>query len=65
MTAVALMVAYYYSFVLINNSFSLRTSETSYLLETFSFYSAIRSRAYYSKTPKDDRFVFSIPYNYF
>ncbi|XP_033108155.1 protein SCAI-like [Anneissia japonica] len=31
----------------------LRTSETSYLMESFSFYSAIRARAYYSKVNKE------------
>ncbi|XP_059494165.1 protein SCAI isoform X4 [Stegostoma tigrinum] len=34
---------------------SLRTSETSYLNEAFSFYSAIRQRAYYSQVTKEDR----------
>ncbi|XP_007907722.1 protein SCAI [Callorhinchus milii] len=33
----------------------LRTSETSYLNEAFSFYSAIRQRAYYSQVTKEDR----------
>ncbi|GAB6024608.1 hypothetical protein CHUAL_009752 [Chamberlinius hualienensis] len=33
----------------------LRTSETNYLNEAFSFYSAIRTRAYYSKANKEDR----------
>uniref|UniRef100_A0A914WM33 Protein SCAI n=1 Tax=Plectus sambesii TaxID=2011161 RepID=A0A914WM33_9BILA len=33
----------------------LRTSETGYLLETFSFYSAIRARAYYSQATKEDK----------
>uniref|UniRef100_T1J794 Protein SCAI n=1 Tax=Strigamia maritima TaxID=126957 RepID=T1J794_STRMM len=32
----------------------LRTSETNYLNEAFSFYSAIRARAYYSKANKED-----------
>ncbi|XP_050403884.1 protein SCAI isoform X1 [Patella vulgata] len=32
----------------------LRTSETNYLSESFSFYSAIRMRAYYSKATKED-----------
>jgi len=32
----------------------LRTSETNYLNEAYSFYSAIRSRAYYSRTNKED-----------
>nr|XP_045596796.1 protein SCAI-like isoform X3 [Procambarus clarkii] len=35
----------------------LRTSETNYLNEAFSFYAAIRGRAYYSRTSKDDRSV--------
>ncbi|BES98840.1 Protein of unknown function (DUF3550/UPF0682) [Nesidiocoris tenuis] len=33
----------------------LRTSETNYLNEAFSFYSAIRGRAYYSRAAKEDR----------
>ncbi|XP_041368658.1 protein SCAI-like [Gigantopelta aegis] len=33
----------------------LRTSETNYLNESFSFYSAIRMRAYYSKATKEER----------
>ncbi|XP_041090361.1 protein SCAI isoform X1 [Polyodon spathula] len=33
----------------------LRTSETSYLNEAFSFYSAIRQRSYYSQVNKEDR----------
>ncbi|KAI1289391.1 Protein SCAI [Halotydeus destructor] len=33
----------------------LRTSETNYLNEAFSFYSAIRARGYYSKATKEDR----------
>ncbi|XP_035684793.1 protein SCAI-like [Branchiostoma floridae] len=33
----------------------LRTSETNYLHESFSFYSAIRMRAYYSKANKEDK----------
>lgn len=33
----------------------LRTSETSYLHEAFSFYAAIRGRAYYSRAAKEDR----------
>ena len=37
--------------------FSLRTSETNYLNESFSFYSAIRMRAYYSKANKEERYV--------
>lgn len=36
---------------------SLRTSETSYLNEAFSFYSAIRQRSYYSQVNKEDRYV--------
>uniref|UniRef100_A0A3B4VAC5 Suppressor of cancer cell invasion n=1 Tax=Seriola dumerili TaxID=41447 RepID=A0A3B4VAC5_SERDU len=34
---------------------SLRTSETSYLNEAFSFYSAIRQRSYYFQVNKEDR----------
>jgi len=33
----------------------LRTSETNYLNEAFSFYAAIRGRAYYSRTSREDR----------
>lgn len=33
----------------------LRTSETGYLHEAYSFYSAIRGRAYYSRAAKEDR----------
>ncbi|XP_016144767.1 protein SCAI-like [Sinocyclocheilus grahami] len=33
----------------------LRTSETSYLNEAFSFYSAIRQRSYYHQVNKEDR----------
>lgn len=36
---------------------SLRTSETSYLNEAFSFYSAIRQRSYYFQVNKEDRQV--------
>lgn len=36
---------------------SLRTSETSYLNEAFSFYSAIRQRSYYFQVNKEDRCV--------
>nr|CAD7569492.1 unnamed protein product [Timema californicum] len=36
-------------------SFSLRTSETNYLNEAYSFYAAIRGRAYYSRAAKEDR----------
>ena len=35
--------------------FSLRTSETNYLNEAFSFYAAIRGRAYYSRASREDR----------
>lgn len=34
---------------------SLRTSETNYLNEAYSFYAAIRGRAYYSRACKEDR----------
>ena len=41
---------------LINSSnSSLRTSETNYLNEAYSFYAAIRGRAYYSRACKEDR----------
>lgn len=33
----------------------LRTSETYYLHEAFSFYSAIRGRKYYSRAAKENR----------
>lgn len=36
-------------------SSSLRTSETNYLNEAFSFYSAIRHRGYYCKASKEER----------
>jgi hypothetical protein len=36
-------------------SSSLRTSETNYLNEAYSFYAAIRGRAYYSRACKEDR----------
>lgn len=35
--------------------YSLRTSETAYLNEAFSFYYAIRGRCYYTKACKEDR----------
>ena len=35
--------------------FSLRTSEANYLHESFGFYSAIRSRAYYSQASKEEK----------
>ncbi|XP_075990581.1 protein SCAI isoform X1 [Anticarsia gemmatalis] len=35
--------------------FYLRTSETAYLNEAFSFYFAIRGRSYYTKASKEDR----------
>ncbi len=38
---------------------SLRTSETNYLNEAFSFYAAIRARAYYTRAAREDRFVSS------
>ncbi|XP_069370080.1 protein SCAI isoform X4 [Paralichthys olivaceus] len=37
------------------NGLRLRTSETSYLNEAFSFYSAIRQRSYYFQVNKEDR----------
>ena len=36
---------------------SLRTSETNYLNEAFSFYAAIRGRAYYSRAAREERWV--------
>lgn len=42
---------------------SLRTSETNYLSESFSFYSAIRMRAYYSKANKEERWDIFISYD--
>lgn len=53
----------YYKLIYISNRcnlsldiiFSLRTSETNYLNEAFSFYSAIRARGYYSKVSKEER----------
>lgn len=33
----------------------MRTSETNYLNEAYSFYAAIRGRAYYSRAAKEDR----------
>jgi hypothetical protein len=35
---------------------SLRTSETNYLNEAFSFYAAIRGRAYYNRPARDERY---------
>ena len=35
---------------------SLRTSETNYLNEAFSFYAAIRGRSYYSRAVREDRY---------
>jgi len=35
--------------------FYIRTSETSYLNEAFAFYSAIRTRAYYSKVNREEK----------
>lgn len=34
---------------------SLRTSETNYLNEAFSFYAAIRGRSYYSRATREER----------
>ena len=39
----------------VNIFYSLRTSETNYLNEAFSFYAAIRGRAYYGRTGRDER----------
>ncbi len=44
--------------------FSLRTSETNYLNESFAFYSAIRMRGYYSKATKEERWA-NFMYVYF
>lgn len=41
---------------------SLRTSETSYLNEAFSFYSAIRQRSYYFQVNKEDRYRTPAPF---
>jgi len=45
--------------VVIITLFSLRTSETNYLNEAFSFYAAIRGRAYYSRAVREDRYEFN------
>ena len=34
---------------------SLRTSESNYLNESYSFYQAIQTRAYYSKVNKEEK----------
>ena len=52
---VCVCVVFIYFLKLLVIVFSLRTSETNYLNESFSFYSAIRMRAYYSKASKEDR----------
>ena len=39
----------------LNDHSSLRTSEANYLHESFGFYSAIRSRAYYSQASKEEK----------
>ncbi|KAK9703907.1 Protein SCAI [Popillia japonica] len=39
----------------------LRTSETNYLNEAYSFYAAIRGRAYYSRAAKEDRVPYGMP----
>jgi len=41
-------------------SFSLRTSEANYLRESFSFYSAIRDRAYYSQASKEEKYIIAL-----
>lgn len=46
---------YLLSYVFSHYFFSLRTSETNYLNEAYSFYAAIRGRAYYSRACKEDR----------
>ena len=56
--SVYLLLCYYTvnnTLMLFPSRFSLRTSETNYLNESFSFYSAIRMRGYYSKANKEDR----------
>ncbi len=40
---------------------SLRTSETNYLNEAFSFYAAIRGRSYYSRAVREDRYELQRP----
>jgi len=52
----------YTIFIFIFNS--LRTSETNYLNESFSFYSAIRMRVYYSKANKEERYTYVSSTNY-
>lgn len=39
----------------------LRTSETNYLNEAFSFYAAIRGRSYYSRAVREDRYELQRP----
>merc|ERR550534_3512007 len=39
----------------------LRTSETNYLNEAFSFYSAIRARSYYSRATREERYELQRP----
>ena len=46
---------FFVSFFFFRLFFSLRTSETNYLNEAYSFYAAIRGRAYYSRAAKEDR----------
>ncbi len=36
--------------------YSLRTSESNYLNESYSFYQAIQTRSYYSKVNKEDKY---------
>ncbi len=43
-----------YKNIFICSLIDLRTSETNYLNEAFSFYSAIRARSYYSRISKED-----------
>ena len=44
------------NFIYFGPFFSLRTSETNYLNEAFSFYAAIRGRSYYSRAVREDRY---------
>ena len=59
MTFYILLLSYLFLFT---NDFlySLRTSEANYLHESFGFYSAIRSRAYYSQASKEDKYASSV-----
>lgn len=54
-----------HSHLLINSLFSLRTSDTGFLLEAFSFYAAIRSRQYYSKATREEKWGFCLVFWHF